>query len=49
MNNRTIYSLIADQLDNIVQLLYQSHNLTSTDHQIALALDTIKDLLQQLT
>ena len=49
MSNRTIYSLIADQLDNIVQLLYQSNTITSTDHQIALAITTIQDLLKQLT
>lgn len=48
MNNATIYELISDQLDNIIQLLYLE-NTPSQRQQIALALSTIKDLLTQLT
>ena len=48
MNNETTYALIADQLDNIIQLLYQS-STDSQRHQIALALSTIVELVKQLT
>ena len=47
-NNTTLYALIADQLDNIIQLLYLD-NTPSQRQQIALALSTITDLLTQLT
>lgn len=48
MNNKAIYELISDQLDNIIQLLYLE-NTSSQRQQIALALSTITDLLTQLT